>query len=210
MERYRIIELFFAFSSVGKGTFGRKNEMNKADLYLQAGTRENTRRSYRAAVEHFEVTWGGFLPTTGDGIVRYLAEYADKHTISTLKQRLAALAQWHITKGFPDPTKTPAVRQKIKGIRALHPAQEKQAAPLLQQHLAPPPFVSAFLSCICPTVHGREATSGCRYVDPHSRLLIVCADAAKCAGILPPPAKGLQKSCPPGIALRSENRTTAF
>lgn len=109
--------------------------MNKADRYLQAGTRENTRRSYRAAVEHFEVTWGGFLPATGDSIVRYLAEYADKHTISTLKQRLAALAQWHITQGFPDPTKTPTVRQMIKGIRTLHPAQEKQAAPLLLLHL---------------------------------------------------------------------------
>jgi integrase len=109
--------------------------MSKADRYLQAGTRENTRRSYRAAVEHFEVTWGGFLPATGDGIVRYLAEYADQHTISTLKQRLAALAQWHVTQGFPDPTKTPAVRQMIKGIRALHPIQAKQAAPLLLQDL---------------------------------------------------------------------------
>jgi integrase len=67
--------------------------------------------------------------------VRYLAEYADKHTISTLKQRLAALAQWHITQGFPDPTKTPTVKQMIKGIRTLHPAQEKQAAPLLLLHL---------------------------------------------------------------------------
>jgi integrase len=109
--------------------------MDKAARYLQAGTRENTRKSYRAAVEHFEVTWGGFLPTTGDGIVRYLAEYADKHSINTLKQRLAALAQWHITQGFPDPTKTPDVRQMIKGIRALHPAQVKQAAPLLLRHL---------------------------------------------------------------------------
>ncbi len=109
--------------------------MNKADRYLQAGTRENTRKSYRAAVEHFEVTWGGFLPATGDSIVRYLAEYADQHAISTLKQRLAALAQWHITQGFPDPTKTPTVRQMIKGIRTLHPTQEKQAAPLLLRHL---------------------------------------------------------------------------
>ncbi len=109
--------------------------MNKADRYLQAGTRENTRKSYRSAVEHFEVTWGGFLPATGDSIVRYLAEYADQHAISTLKQRLAALAQWHITQGFPDPTKTPTVRQMIKGIRTLHPTQEKQAAPLLLRHL---------------------------------------------------------------------------
>lgn len=109
--------------------------MNKAQRYLDAGTRANTRKSYRAAVEHFEVTWGGFLPATGDGIVRYLAEYADKHSINTLKQRLAALAQWHITQGFPDPTKTPDVRQMLKGIRAVHPAQAKQAAPLLLQHL---------------------------------------------------------------------------
>lgn len=109
--------------------------INKADRYLQAGTRENTRKSYRAAVEHFEVTWGGFLPATGDSIVRYLAEYADQHAISTLKQRLAALAQWHITQGFPDPTKTPTVRQMIKGIRAVHPTREKQAAPLLIRHL---------------------------------------------------------------------------
>jgi len=48
---------------------------------------------------------------------------------------VAALAQWHITQGFPDPTKTPAVRQMIKGIRALHPAQKKQATPLLLLHL---------------------------------------------------------------------------
>jgi integrase len=109
--------------------------MSKADQYLRAGTRENTRKSYKAAVEHFEVTWGGFLPATGDSIVRYLADYADQHAISTLKQRLAALAQWHIAQGFPDPTKTPTVRQMIKGIRTLHPAQEKQAAPLLLRHL---------------------------------------------------------------------------
>ncbi|MCD5972015.1 tyrosine-type recombinase/integrase [Pseudomonas quasicaspiana] len=109
--------------------------MNKVDQYLRAGTRENTRKSYKAAVEHFEVTWGGFLPATGDSIVRYLADYADRHAISTLKQRLAALAQWHITQGFPDPTKTPTVRQMIKGIRTLHPTQEKQASPLLLRHL---------------------------------------------------------------------------
>ena len=56
-------------------------------------------------------------------------------SINTLKQRLAALAQWHITQGFPDPTKTPDVRQMIKGIRVVHPAKVKQAATLLLKHL---------------------------------------------------------------------------
>ncbi|HEP9159990.1 TPA: site-specific integrase [Pseudomonas aeruginosa] len=109
--------------------------MKDVERYLQAGTRENTRRSYQSAVEHFEVTWGGFLPATGDAIVRYLVDYADTLSLNTLKQRLAALAKWHVSQGFPDPTKTPTVRQVLKGIRTLHPAQAKQAAPLQLLHL---------------------------------------------------------------------------
>lgn len=109
--------------------------MNKVDLYLNAGARENTRKSYRAAIEHFEVEWGGYLPATGDGIVKYLANYAGKHAISTLKQRLAALSQWHVSQGFPDPTKTPDIRRLLKGIRAVHPTQTKQATALQLSHL---------------------------------------------------------------------------
>ncbi|ROL70675.1 site-specific integrase [Pseudomonas vranovensis] len=109
--------------------------MNTIERYLQAAVRDNTRRSYQAAVEHFEVSWGGFLPATADSIARYLAEHAHSHSISTLKQRLAALGQWHVSQGFPDPTKAPMVRQLLKGIRTLHPAEPKQAAPLLIQHL---------------------------------------------------------------------------
>ncbi|MCO7504425.1 MULTISPECIES: site-specific integrase [Pseudomonas] len=109
--------------------------MNKLDRYLDAAVRDNTRRSYRAAVEHFEVSWGGFLPATADSIARYLADYAEQHSINTLRQRLAALGQWHTSQGFPDPTKAPLVRQMLKGIRAVHPAQERQAAALTLEHL---------------------------------------------------------------------------
>jgi hypothetical protein len=37
------------------------------------------------------------------------------------------------SQGFADPTKAPVVRKVLKGIRALHPAQEKQAEPLQLQ-----------------------------------------------------------------------------
>lgn len=104
--------------------------MSEVERYLQAGTRENTRRSYKAAIEHFEVSWGGFLPTTSDSVARYLAAHAGTLALSTLRLRLAALSQWHVSQGFPDPTKAPVVRQVLKGIRSLHPAREKQAAPL--------------------------------------------------------------------------------
>ncbi|MDI2590301.1 site-specific integrase [Pseudomonas sp. 681] len=109
--------------------------MSELDRYLQAATRDNTRRSYRAAIEHFEVTWGGFLPATSDSVARYLVAYAGVLSINTLKLRLSALAQWHNSQGFADPTKAPMVRKVFKGIRALHPAQEKQAEPLQLQHL---------------------------------------------------------------------------
>lgn len=69
--------------------------VSKADRYLEASVRENTSKSYAAALAHFEVTWGGFLPTTTESVVRYIAEYADPQALSTLKQRLAALANWH-------------------------------------------------------------------------------------------------------------------
>lgn len=109
--------------------------MSKLDQYIEAATRDNTRQSYRAAIEHFEVQWKGMLPATADGVARYLAEYADTLAVSTLRQRLAALAQWHNAQGFPDPTKAPIVRQAMRGIRALHPAQEKQARPLQLEEL---------------------------------------------------------------------------
>ncbi len=100
------------------------------DLYLGAATRVNTLRSYASAIRHFEVEWGGHLPTTPDNVASYLAKYAELHSINTLRQRLAALAQWHIEQGFADPTRAPLVRKVLKGIKALHPAIENQAVPL--------------------------------------------------------------------------------
>ncbi|MFJ4193901.1 site-specific integrase [Pseudomonas sp. NPDC089534] len=109
--------------------------MSDLDRYLQAATRDNTRRSYQAAIAHFEVTWGGFLPATAESVARYLVAHAGVLSINTLKLRLSALAQWHSSQGFADPTKAPDVRKTLKGIRALHPAQEKQAEPLQLQQL---------------------------------------------------------------------------
>jgi integrase len=104
--------------------------MDKFDQYLEAATRSNTRQSYQSALRHFEIEWGGFLPATADSVARYLAHHAETLSVNTLRHRLAALAQWHIEQGFPDPTKTPVVRKILRGIQALHPAQEKRAKPL--------------------------------------------------------------------------------
>jgi site-specific recombinase XerD len=104
--------------------------MSDIDRYINAATRDNTRRSYKSAIEHFEVQWGGFLPATADSIARYLADHAGQLSNSTLNQRLAALAQWHNGQGFPDPTKSPLVKKVMKGIQAVHPSRPQQAKPL--------------------------------------------------------------------------------
>lgn len=107
-----------------------KSNMSDVERYIEAATRDNTRRSYQAAIEHFEVDWGGMLPTTSEQVARYLAHYADMLSHSTLRLRLAALGQWHVSQGFVDPTKSPLVRKVFKGIREIHPARTRQAKPL--------------------------------------------------------------------------------
>jgi site-specific recombinase XerD len=104
--------------------------MNTVDTYVDAASRENTLRSYRSALQHFESEWGGLLPASAETVARYLAEHAEVLAISTLQQRLAALADWHKAHGFTDPTKSQLVRKVMKGIRALHPMQQKQARPI--------------------------------------------------------------------------------
>jgi hypothetical protein len=86
--------------------------------------------SYQSAVLILKWNGGGFLPASAESLSRYLAHYAGSLAVSTLQQRMAALAQWHIEHGFPDPTKLPVVRKVLKGIRTLHPVQEKRARPL--------------------------------------------------------------------------------
>lgn len=104
--------------------------MDKIDFYLQASIRENTQKSYASAIHHYEIEWQGLLPTTADHVARYLTDYAGVLSINTLKQRLAALSQWHIEQGFPDPTKASIVKKVLKGIKTVHSVQEKQAKPL--------------------------------------------------------------------------------
>jgi len=130
--------------------------MNTIDTYVNAATRENTQRSYRAAVEHFEVQWGGLLPASGDTIARYLADHASKLSINTLQQRLAALASWHHDHGFADPTKAPLVRKVLKGIRSLHPSQQKQARPVQLEEVDQ---IVAWLDqmILLATEHGRRS-----------------------------------------------------
>ncbi|GAB0149337.1 site-specific integrase [Marichromatium sp. PS1] len=109
--------------------------MQRIERYIEAATRDNTRRGYRAAIRHYEETWGGLLPATAESVARYLADHAEQLALNTLRLHLAALARWHRDQGFPDPTKAPVVRQVMRGISELHPARERQARALRLEDL---------------------------------------------------------------------------
>ena len=122
-------------------SLSQHNEAHEQELaerisrHINAATRDNTRETYRSAVEHFEVHWGGKLPTTPENIGRYLVSYADSLAPSTLRTRLAALSQWHKTQGFADPCSSVHVRKIMRGIQAVHSKKPKQAHPLQIEHL---------------------------------------------------------------------------
>lgn len=109
--------------------------VSQTDKYIRAATRDSTRKSYAAAMKHYEEDWGGFLPATADSVASYLAHYATSLALSTLKQRIAAISVWHTQQGFPDPTKAPHVKKVLKGIAQVHPYRQKQAEPLQLDHL---------------------------------------------------------------------------
>ncbi|MGU7774661.1 hypothetical protein ACV229_31370 [Burkholderia sp. MR1-5-21] len=103
--------------------------MSTIDRYVEAATRDNTRRSYQSAIRHFEREWRGFLPASADAVAQYLADHVASLSINTLRTRLAALAQWHQTQGFPDPTKSPHVRKVLRGIAVRIPRWRRAPAP---------------------------------------------------------------------------------
>lgn len=98
--------------------------------YVLAADRDNTVRSYAAALRNFETVWKGMLPATVDTVARYLAEHASIYRISTLRLHLAALARWHADNGFADPTRSPLVHKVLRGIRAKHGTAQRRARPL--------------------------------------------------------------------------------
>ncbi|MGK5066146.1 tyrosine-type recombinase/integrase [Janthinobacterium sp. RT4P48] len=97
--------------------------------FLAAATSDNTRRTYRSAIRHFQA-WGGALPADESSVIHYLLAYADSLNARTLALRLTALSQWHVYQAFADPASTPTVRKTLAGIARLHGKPKKKAKAL--------------------------------------------------------------------------------
>lgn len=103
--------------------------------YLQAATSENTRRTYRSAIKHFQ-RWGGALPCKSNTVINYLLHHAQSLNTRTLEVRLTAISQWHQYQGFIDPTKSPTVHKTLEGIRRRHGHPKRKAKALRPEHIA--------------------------------------------------------------------------
>lgn len=57
-------------------------------------------------------------------------------SLATLKRRLAALADLHVSLGHTDPTKSPLIRKLLRGIARVHGAPSISAAPLRSVDIA--------------------------------------------------------------------------
>ena len=97
--------------SITKGTLPTAAPQN----YWRVATSNNTRRAYQSDVRHF-ISTGGLLPATTESLIHYLNSQAGQINPRTLKRRLVAIKQWHITQTFPDPTSHPLIKKTLRGI----------------------------------------------------------------------------------------------
>lgn len=100
--------------------------------YLRASLADNSRRAYRADLNHF-AAWGGTVPAAPETVAAYLVAHAQKNAVGTLARRLVSICKAHSAKGFPSPTETELVRATLRGIRHIHGSAQRQVAPAIKE-----------------------------------------------------------------------------
>lgn len=102
-------------------------------FYAHAARSSATQRAYAADMAAF-FAWGGQVPAAPESVASYLAA-SDMLAASTLRRRLAAIADAHQAAGHPDPTKYPLVRKVFRGICRVHGLSADSATPLFIEML---------------------------------------------------------------------------
>ncbi len=107
------------------------------DALKAASVRANTDTTYRQALRHYELTYGGTLPATPAMIEGYIDFCAreEAHSVNTISTRLAALSVFHRDQGYPNPVRTPTVNKTLKGLRSRYGRAPVKATPITLQEL---------------------------------------------------------------------------
>lgn len=126
----------------------------EASRYASMATSASTWRTYTAS-------WGSFtrwardtavqaLPAQGEHIALYIAWRARTRTPATIAGDLAAIAAAHRAAGLDDPTKDPAVKVVLKGIRNVRGVAQRRKTPLVVESMR------AVLATLGDTARGRR------------------------------------------------------
>ena len=102
--------------------------------YVREAVAPNTRRAYRADLDHF-LAWGGTIPATDVMVAEYLSVHAGQLAVSTLARRLAAISKGHAARGLPSPTCSSLIKSTLSGIKRTHGSSQRVAKPLLVEDL---------------------------------------------------------------------------
>ena len=102
--------------------------------YVRKSVSENTRRAYRADLEHF-MAWGGSVPATDVMVAEYLAGHAETLSVATLVRRVASISKAHAASGLQNPTTSTLVKSTLRGIKRAHTRLQRRAKPLLVEDL---------------------------------------------------------------------------
>jgi site-specific recombinase XerD len=102
---------------------------------------ENTKKAYRSDWRQFE-EWAAEhqveqLPAKPEAVAAYVVHLAEQgRKPASIERALVAISQAHKLAGFyPSPTSSAAVLETFKGIRRQMKTAQRQAAPLLVEHL---------------------------------------------------------------------------
>ncbi len=110
------------------------NEVAAVKHYIENALAGNTRRAYRADLDHYRA-WGGDIPASPETIASYLTAHASILSIATLSRRLVSIGKAHALRGYDDPTKSQPVRLTFRGIRRVHGKPQTQVSPVLKEDL---------------------------------------------------------------------------
>ena len=106
-------------------------------------------------------------------VAAYIADHASALKVSPLTRQLAVISIAHEAKGLPNPAASPLVRATMRGIRRERGSAQRQAKPLLSDHLFAvlAVMVGDATSSRAPLLHGHYSASPLlRTRPPPSRL----------------------------------------
>lgn len=117
----------------------------RAHKYVTASKSANTLKAYASAYRDFvfycdNIANARAMPAASETVCDYIAFLADRHIkVSTIDQRIAAIAFLHTSQNLDDPTAHAMIKETMAGIRRALGTAPNQKAPLLRQdvrHLA--------------------------------------------------------------------------